>query len=112
MLPEDDPTSIGNILVSMNVITEDELAEYVSKFRAVKEELLGEFICKESVGKQNEVTRCHIQIAIIKQKQLRGESGQNIVTKMIELSKIKQQKVHEGIDDLLNKAKLLADTVS
>lgn len=66
--PENDPTSIGNILVAMKVIDRQRLDELVREFKANKEELLGEYICREA-----KISQSIIDLALAKQKHLRGD---------------------------------------
>ena len=59
--PEDDDTSIGNILINMGLLTEDELEEIVAAFQRSKEELLGEFIVRATADRPNPITEEQIE---------------------------------------------------
>ena len=100
--PEADPASIGNILVEMKLLTAHELIEIVKEFKNTEDELLGEFIIRKT-----SITEDHIQIALVKQEQLRGNVDDDMVTKVIEIAKARQRKLANGVEEL-NKAVELA----
>ena len=64
--PEDDPTSIGNILVQMQAIAQDRLLGFIEKFREREDIKLGEFLVENKV-----ITKSQVAIAMMKQYDLR-----------------------------------------
>ena len=72
--PETDPTSIGNVIVSLGFITEEELNIAVKKFRASKEELLGEFLIRKT-----SLTEKQLKDALARQTELRKPTHATIV---------------------------------
>jgi hypothetical protein len=68
MDPADDPTSIGNILINLGVVTEQQLrAAVADKHRTAPDELLGLFM----VGREI-INREHLEKALKTQQQLRS----------------------------------------
>jgi len=72
--PEADPTSIGNIIVNLGFITEEQLSEAVKEFKASKEELLGQFLLR-----QTPLTESQLKIALDKQDRLRKPTHATVV---------------------------------
>ncbi|KKL17619.1 hypothetical protein LCGC14_2483750 [marine sediment metagenome] len=72
LMPEKDSTSIGNILVEMELISKEELDDLVLNFKVSKEELLGEFIVRETQDSKRRVTTDHIELAMMRQRALRN----------------------------------------
>ena len=65
--PEEDPASIGNVLVEMGLLTEHQLKQIVIEFKASKEELLGQFIVRKTP-----ITEDQVELAFLRQQKLRG----------------------------------------
>jgi hypothetical protein len=99
--PEEDPTSIGNILVSMGLLTEEKLAELVEDFKASKEELLGQFIVRRT-----ELTEHQIEVAWLRQKRLRGKTNEAVVVRLMEISRTTNERIVNGADQLMMAAKV------
>lgn len=96
--PEDDPTSIGNILISMELLTKDELESLVSKFKASKEELFGEFIVRH----HSKITKDHIEVAVIKQRAMRnnGHTQHAALSEIVEVSTRINNRIMSTADEL------------
>ena len=67
--PDDDPTSIGNILVEMGAIEREELSYLVISFKETEDQLLGEYLISEVKG----ITKAKISLALMKQRALRNK---------------------------------------
>jgi len=100
--PDKDPTSIGNILVELKLLSNDELVKLVGEFRKSKEKLLGEFILEHS-----NLTQAQIEIALVRQKRLRGEVNQSLVRHTIKLSNESYKRVVQDMHDLSMTAKAM-----
>jgi len=98
--PEDDPTSIGNVLVEMKLLSESDLERIIEEFKASKEELLGQFIVRKSA-----ITDDQLELALLKQKVMRGEGGQKVFDRLVEISQRSGQRVCNGLDELTTLAK-------
>lgn len=101
--PEKDPTSIGNILVEMGLLTEEKLAQLVADFRDAKEELLGEFIIRHT-----ELTTSQVEMALIRQKRLRGRTNEAMVVRLMEISRDAHEKIIDRADQLMIATKAIA----
>ena len=66
--PEEDPTSIGNVLVDLGFITVQDLERAVREFKELKEEFLGEFLIRKT-----QLTEDQLHLALLKQSELRGK---------------------------------------
>ena len=94
LAPEDDPSSIGNILVDMGVITRETLKKLADEFKARREELFGEFLIR-SAG----ISQDQLELALIKQKQLRGEKvDMSMLLKVVSISKKSHERLLNKID--------------
>jgi hypothetical protein len=92
---DDDATNIGNVLVEMGLLTKTQLASIVVDFKAAKDELLGQFIVRKTA-----LTEDQIELAVLKQKIMRGESGDKVIDRLMEISRRSGDKVNEGLDGL------------
>lgn len=97
--PEEDETSIGNLLVSMGLLTTGELTNIVKEFRESKEELLGQFIVRKTA-----ITEDQIEIALLKQRVLRGRADQKVYDRLLEISQNSSKRVSKGLDELTRAA--------
>lgn len=93
--PEDDPSSIGNVLLCMGILKPHELQQVVNKFKASKEELLGQFIIRET-----HVTEHQLEIALLKQKVMRGESDRKVLNRLLEISQESGDRVRDRLSEL------------
>lgn len=93
--PEEDPSSIGNVLISMGLISESELYGIIEEFKASKEELLGEFIVRKS-----RITEYQLEFALIKQKIMRGEGDRKLYDRLLQISQQSGKRVCDSLDDL------------
>jgi len=92
--PENDPTSIGNILVDMGVITQEKLQKLGDEFRAQREEMFGQFLVRNAGISQDQ-----LELALIKQKQLRGEKvDMSMLLHVINISKKSHERLLNKID--------------
>lgn len=101
LMPEKDPSSIGNILVDMGFLDEKRLLDLVAKFQASKDELLGEFIMRHT-----ELMTEQIEIALIHQKRLRSKVNEAMIVHMMEISHNSHQQIMDGIEELVLAAKV------
>lgn len=101
--PEEDPASIGNILVEMGLLTEDELARLVSDFNASKDRRLGEYIVRHT-----RITEHHIKLALAKQQRMRGKTNEATVVSLMEIAQTTHERVMNGADQLLAVSKEFA----
>ncbi|MGW8179337.1 MAG: hypothetical protein ACWGQW_11335 [bacterium] len=67
--PEDDPTSIGNILIQMGFISHNDLSRMVKEFKISKEEMLGEYFVRHT-----QLTVEQLEMALIRQQNMRGQA--------------------------------------
>lgn len=101
--PDKDPTSIGNILVELGLITQNQLVELVSEFQKSKEKLLGEFILEHS-----NLTLSQIELALVRQKRLRGEISNRLVNHTVQLSNESHKRILQDMHELSITAKAIA----
>lgn len=93
--PEEDSTSIGNILVELGFLTQDRLRLLVAEFRASKDELLGEFIVRKT-----KLTEDDIKIAMTRQDCIRSKSKEAVIINLMEIAESTHQRVLNGADQL------------
>jgi hypothetical protein len=91
--PEDDPSSIGNILVAMGVISKQLLEQLVADFRKNKEELLGEFILRHARDLGCDITDGIIELALMKQRRMRGDNDNAAVLKTLNAARKTQTRI-------------------
>lgn len=103
--PELDPSSIGNILVQMGALNQDELEQMVAEFIMLKEQKLGEYIIQNS-----HVTQEQRDLAILRQKMMRGKANGKTIDELLELSETSSQKVQSSVEDLQAVAQAAAAT--
>jgi len=96
--PEDDPTSIGNILVDMGVLERETLQQLVEEFRQRKEEMLGEFIRRKTNEKVNEGM---VELALMRQRRLRKVNG-NSVQLALDVAKRSQMRVVNKVEQVVS----------
>ena len=101
--PYEDPTSIGNILIAMGVLKQEELDHLVSEFNECKDELLGEFLVRKEIG----VTEDHIESALLKQQLLREEFTTESVTKAMEISNKRDRRIIGNIEEIVSISRTL-----
>jgi len=99
--PDKDPASIGNILIDMKLLSEFQLSELVDMFKASKDELLGEFIVRRT-----KITVDQIEIALLRQKRMRGKTNEAMVIRLLEISKDSHQNVVAIADQLTMATKM------
>lgn len=101
--PEKDPSSIGNILVSMGLIKQEELEKLVIEFKKTEDQLLGEFLIKKSI-----ITTENVELALIKQRAMRNERQTHAaVINAYELSEKVNQKLISTADGIISLSKSL-----
>jgi hypothetical protein len=86
--PEDDPSSIGNILVSMGAIDRMTLIKLVAMFNAEKDTRLGEFLQRHA-----DVPEGTVELALMKQRRMRGENSVDDVRLTLKAAKETQDRV-------------------
>lgn len=96
--PEIDPTSLGNILVEMHLITNEQLIILVIDFEDYKkqEQLLGQFLLRQKV-----ITETQLEIALIRQQMLRGKVDQKSVQRIISLTIHSDERVSNSLTGLV-----------
>ena len=106
VVPAEDPTSIGNILVEMGLLNQEQLVELVAKFREKHDELLGEFIVRNAPG----ITEEHVELALIRQQSLRGNGriSRETVARSFTLSSTVQQNLVGNITEFAGFARSIA----
>ena len=66
--PEEDPTSLGNLLVDKAIVTSEELVDLIKEFRTGHiETLLGQFLVKKGL-----LTEEQLDLILVQQKKLRN----------------------------------------
>lgn len=101
--PERDPSSIGNILVDMGFLNESRLLSLIDRFRASKDELLGEYIVRHT-----ELTEEQVEVALMRQKRLRGRTNEAMVARLMEISRNSHRNMMEGVEGLKMATKVAA----
>ena len=104
--PEDDPSSIGNVLVSMGVLDKETLKQLVEEFRRKKDELLGEFI-RERTG----CTEGMIDLALLRQNRMRGDNGASAVQKAINIVRRTQTRIVVKVEEMAAAATTLKNHI-
>jgi hypothetical protein len=94
--PEKDPTSIGNVLISMGLLDRETIKKLSEEFEKTRGELIGQFIVKHSDVKDD-----HIKLALMKQKHMRGISAVKLMDEMVELSRSANNDIQKQLNDLL-----------
>lgn len=102
--PEDDPTSIGNILVSMGLLDAETLRSMVEEFRSAHDEMLGEFLVRR-LG----ISESHVELALLRQHRLRGGNGSSTMFKALEISKRSQQRITAKVEEVAVAASMFKD---
>ena len=100
--PEDDPSSIGNVLVSMGVLDKETLDKLLVEFRRKKDELLGEFI-RDKIG----CTEGMIDLALMRQTRMRGDNGSSAVQKAINIARRTQTRIVIKVEEMAAVADML-----
>lgn len=67
--PEDDPSSIGNILIQMGFINYNDLERMVKEFKMSKGEMLGEYLVRHT-----QLTVEQLEMALIRQQNMRRQA--------------------------------------
>lgn len=103
-IPDQDPTSIGNLLVRSGLCTREHLDQLLKEFsRSSVEELFGQFLLAKSI-----LTEEQLEFLLIKQLAERNGATNSQVTRAIKIAGTSQEKVSAGVDELnsvLNKVK-------
>lgn len=100
--PENDPTSIGNILVAMGLVGLEDLKKLAGEFHAkTQEELFGQF-----VAKRKDISRETLELALIKQRHMRGKITHKMMMRSIEITQGNHNKLVDGVDQLILTAKV------
>jgi len=98
--PADDPTSIGNILIDMGVLDRETLQRFVEEFKQNKDELLGEFICRKTKNQPHQINESMIELALMKQRRLRGNNGCGSVQRALEAARNSQMRVVSKVEEM------------
>ena len=94
--PEQDPTSIGKILVEMDLIDEEELEKFVVEFRDTEDTLLGQFLVKKT-----SITEEQVELAFLKQQQLRGKVTKKMLCRVLEIADNRHNRLMNSADQLI-----------
>ena len=95
--PEDDPLSIGNILVEMGLLSADELTILVQEFKLSENELLGQFIVRKT-----RVTEEQVEIAWMKQERLRKKINHRSILKACRTSSKSSDKLIAKSNEIIS----------
>jgi hypothetical protein len=96
--PEDDPTSIGNLLLEERLLTRDQLQLYVNEFKENVGHFIGSFLVSKGV-----LTEPKLAVVLLKQKARRnGGVEHEHVMDVIKVAERTQLQVDTSIDRLMN----------
>jgi len=99
--PDDDPTSIGNLLIEMKLITREQLRDALDR---IETDLLGESLVKLEL-----ITETQLELALARQRMLRGERLQpQAVLTMVDKAQTEQRRVFDGLAELGSLASMAA----
>jgi len=90
--PEEDPTSIGNVLIEMGLCKQ---VDVDSALQLLQEKKMGEALL--DLGK---ISSDQLNLALAKQKALRGELGHKELKRMVERTVAKSNGLTKGLDEL------------
>jgi hypothetical protein len=107
LTPEEDLTSIGNILIEMGLISKEKLIELVKEFQVSKEELLGEFIVRHT-----HITEEHIEIALVRQRAMRnGHTTHAAVMDACTVASKVNERIVNTTEELVDLTALITDKI-
>ena len=99
--PASDPTSIGNLLVEMKLITREQLSEVLDR---IETDLFGEACVRLGL-----ITETQLELALARQAMIRGERvhPQAVLT-MVDKVQTEQRRVFDGLAELGSLASMAA----
>ena len=94
--PDDDPTSIGNLIVTEGLLTHEHLVELVAEYRA-SSRMLGEFLVEKGVLDSEQ-----LRVILLKQNVLRqgGVTHRHVLT-ALQIARDVDERMARQMDKLL-----------